>query len=113
MTVVVYLASALLCTAGHCYPALVGNDTPTGTFPLIRRFVAARGYGGDVMQYSETDRDLFAIHRVWLGNPREHRLARLASPDPAQRRTVTHGCINVMPEVYDQIVAADTVEIRE
>ena len=113
MTIIVYLASALLCTAGQCYPALVGNDTPTGTFPLVRRYVAARGYGGDVMQFAETDRDLLAIHRVWLGNPLEHRAERLASADPAMRRTVTHGCINVMSEVYERIVAADTLEIRD
>ena len=112
MTIVVYLASALLCIGGHCYPALIGNDTPTGNFPLVRRYVTAIGYGGDVMQYAETDRDLLAIHRVWLGNPREHRAERLASADPAQRRAVTHGCINVMPEVYEQIVAANTLEIR-
>ena len=113
VTVVVYLASALLCTAGQCYPALVGNDTPTGIYPLVRRYVAARGYGGDVMQYAETGRDLLAIHRVWLGNPSEHRAARLASTDPVMRRTVTHGCINVMPEVYERIVSADTLEIRD
>lgn len=113
MTIVVYLASALLCTAGQCYPALVGHNTPVGTFPLVRRYVAARGYGGDVMQFAETERDLLAIHRVWLGNPREHRAERLASGDPAMRRTVSHGCINVTPEVYDQVVAADTLEIRE
>lgn len=113
MTVVVYLASALLCTAGQCYPALVGTDTPTGRFHLIRRFVQTPGYGGDVLQYAETDRDLLAIHRVWLGSPREHRAERLASGDPAQRRTITHGCINVTPDVYEAIVTAETLEIRE
>ncbi len=113
MTVVVHLAAALLCTAGQCYPALVGPDTPTGTFPLVRRFVAAAGYGGDVLQYAETDRDLLAIHRVWLGRPAERRAERLAASDPAQRRRVTHGCINVMPDVYDRLVAADTLEITD
>ncbi len=113
MTIIVYLAGALLCTAGQCYPALVGDDTPTGTFPLVRRYVAARGYGGDVMQFAETEHDLFAIHRVWLGNPREHRAERLASADPEQRKAATHGCINVMPDVYEKIITADTIEIRE
>ncbi len=113
MTLVVHLAAALLCTAGQCYPALVGPDTPVGTFPLVRRFVRTPGYGGDVLQYAETSRDLFAIHRVWLGKPAERRAERLASPDPAQRRLVTHGCINVMPDVYAAIVDADTLEIRE
>lgn len=113
MTIVVYLASALLCTATQCHPALVGRDTPVGVFPLVRRYVATPGYGGDVLQFADTGREIMAIHRVWLGRPQEHRAQRLAGDDPAVRRTITHGCINVAPDVYDAIVAADTVDIRE
>lgn len=112
MTPVVFLASALICFADQCYPALVGNTTPVGHFPLYRREVQAKGYGGDVMQFLETDRDIFAIHRVWLGSPKQRRAQRLASGDPAQRRFVTNGCINVTPEVYEKVLLADSVEIR-
>jgi hypothetical protein len=112
MTLTVFLASALLCMGDRCWPALVGPDTPTGRFEIHRRYVQARGYGGDVLQFAEDDKYIFAIHRVWLGNPKERRLERLTSGDASQRRTITHGCINVLPEVYDQIVGADAVEIR-
>ncbi|MEY2883077.1 MAG: Stenotrophomonas phage vB SmaS 5 [Pseudomonadota bacterium] len=113
MTIVVFLASAMLCIGNQCYPALVGKDTPIGQYPLIRRYVQAKGYGGDVMQFAETPEGIMAIHRVWLGRPKERRLQRLASNDPSQRRAVTNGCINVMPEVYEALVTADRVEVRD
>ena len=111
MMLTVYLASALLCTADQCYPALVGRDTPVGQFPLVRRFVQAKGYGGDVLEFASSAAGLFAIHRVWLGNPKQHRAQRLASGDAADRRYVTDGCINVAPKVYESVVAADTLEV--
>lgn len=112
MTLVVFLATAQLCFGVHCYPVLVGDDTPTGQFALHRRYVQANGYGGDVLQFDETSSDIMAIHRVWLGRPAEHRAERLASGDVLQRRSVTHGCINVDPAVYEQIVGADTLTIN-
>ena len=99
MTLVVFLAAALLCTPSRCYPALVGPDTPIGQFPIVRRYVRASGYGGDLLQFSEASGNLYAIHRVWLGNAKERRLDRLTSEYPADRRLITHGCINVMPEI--------------
>ncbi|MEI6418509.1 MAG: hypothetical protein WCO82_05525 [Sphingomonadales bacterium] len=113
MTIVVFLASAMLCIGNQCYPALVGKDTPIGQYPLNRRYVQASGYGGDVMQFADTPGGILAIHRVWLGRPKEQRMQRLASGDPGQRRFVTNGCINVMPDVYEALVKADTVEVRE
>ncbi len=112
MTLVVYLASALLCSGGHCYPVLVGRDTPTGRFTLHRRYVRAAGYGGDVLQFLETPTEIFAIHRLWLGRPSEHRAERLASDNVASRRGVTGGCINVAPEIYEQLVDAETLTIE-
>ena len=41
-----------------------------------------------------------ALHRVITTNPREHRLKRLASPSPLQRR-ISYGCINVPAAFYD------------
>ena len=113
MTIVVFLASAMLCLGNQCYPALLGKDTPIGRYPLIRRYVQASGYGGDVMQFADTPGGIMAIHRVWLGRPKEQRLQRLASDDPARRRSVTNGCINVRPEVYEALATASTLEVRE
>ncbi len=112
MTLIVFLASALLCSPDRCYPALVGRDTPIGRFTLHRRYVQAEGYGGDVLQFADTPGGIFAIHRVWLGRPQEHRAERLARGDPTQRRSITGGCINVAPEVYEQLIDADTLEVR-
>lgn len=112
MTIVVLLASALLCISDQCYPALVGKDTPVGSFPLVKRMIQTKGYGGDVIQFASTDTGIMAIHRVWLGRPAERRAERLASGDAAQRRFVTNGCINVMPDVYDRLQTADILEVR-
>lgn len=112
MTIVVLLASALLCISDQCYPALVGKDTPIGTFPLIRRYILTKGYGGDVLQFSSTESGILAIHRVWLGRPEEHRAERLATGNSERRRFVTNGCINVVPDVYDMLQTAQTLEVR-
>lgn len=111
MTLTLYLAAALLCTPDQCYPALVGRDTPLGHFQIIRRYVQARGYGGDVLQFAETDKAIMAIHRVWLGRPAERRAQRLASDDAAQRRDITNGCVNVTPAVYESITEARTLDV--
>lgn len=102
--VVVSLALASICFAGGCYPALVGSNTPAGTFALSQRETPEPGYGGDLLVYREDDRYVWAIHRVYTLNPGERRIDRLASGKPEQRRGVTKGCINVMPEVYRMLV---------
>ena len=112
VTVTVFLASALLCIGSDCHPALVGKDTPVGRFGMVRRPVSASGYGGDVMQFGDSPKGIFAIHRVWLGRPAEQRAQRLAGDDAARRRGVTNGCINVTPAVYDAIVDETEVDIR-
>jgi hypothetical protein len=101
--VVVLLSSALLCVSGKCYPALVGADTPTGTFLFHRVSVTAPGYGGDVLEFKETDRYVFAIHRVWTLRPAEDRVRRLEKGTVAERRNITRGCINVTSEVYTRL----------
>ena len=103
MTATILLYSALICFQGHCHHALVGKSTPMGTFPVIHKLTKAPGYGGDVLVFEELPDRVYAIHRVWLRNPAEHRAKRLASDDPAQRKDVTLGCINVAPEVFDQL----------
>ncbi len=44
-----------------------------------------------------------ALHRVITTNPREHRLQRLASPSPRDRR-ISYGCINVPAAFYDAVI---------
>jgi hypothetical protein len=44
-----------------------------------------------------------AMHWVVTNNPREHRLERIASPDPAQHR-ISFGCINVPDSFYYHVV---------
>jgi hypothetical protein len=101
---VVNLVLASICFAGECHPALVGDNTPTGTYTVSQRAIEAPGYGGDLLVFRENQRYLWAIHRVYTLNPDERRVERLASGRPELRRAVTHGCINVMPEVYRKIV---------
>lgn len=102
--IIVDLLAATICFAGQCYPALVGPDTPRGEYQMIRRITDQPGYGGDVLQFHETPEAWFAVHRVWTLKPKEKRIQRLQSPDPKQRQTITRGCINVMPEVYQKLV---------
>lgn len=102
--VVVSLALASICFAGECYPALVGSNTPAGTFALSQRETPEPGYGGDLLVYREDDRHVWAIHRVITFNASERRVDRLSSGQAEQRRGITKGCINVMPEIYRRLV---------
>jgi hypothetical protein len=102
--VVVKLGLATICFLNQCYPALVGKTTPPGDYTLSHRIVVSPGYGGDVLTFREDAADLFAIHRIWMGAPSEHRAERLASAEPARRRDVTGGCINVAAATYDRLV---------
>ena len=102
--ILVSLATASICFLNQCYPALVGPDTPVGQFKLEHVRTQAAGYGGEVILFKETSSSLFAIHRVWLLNPKQRRLERLTSGKTSERITITMGCINVMPEVYQKLV---------
>ena len=104
MTVIVDLALATICFLGQCYPALVGPRTPVGEFTLQQRLTDSPGYGGDVLQFHETEKYVVAVHRVWTLKPEEQRLDRIASPDVRQRKNITNGCVNVAPEVYQKLV---------
>jgi hypothetical protein len=104
----VSLSLAAICftyqAVEECHNVLIGHRTPVGEFQLAQRFTDTKGYGGDVLQFRETDHEVMAIHRVWTLNPEQRRVERLASTDPKQRRFVTNGCINVSPKVYDRLV---------
>lgn len=85
-----------------CYPVLIGDATPTGTFTLIERVTDQPGYGGNVLQFYETDSIVYSIHRLWLLNPEQHRQQRINSTDPRDR-VITKGCVNVEPKVFDML----------
>jgi hypothetical protein len=112
ITAIVSLAAATICFQGKCYPALVGRDTPLGMYELHKRITDSPGYGGDVLQFFETPNYVYAIHRLWLLRPAEHRAERISSSNPADRREVTGGCINVSPAVYDQLQKVTMVDIE-
>lgn len=114
MSIILDLATATLCFSAGCFPALVGQNTPTGEFTLQLRHTEQRGYGGSVLQFHETSEEVFAIHRPWLLRPEQRRLERLASNDH-RRRTITGGCVNVSDDVYDALLACcqgQTITIR-
>jgi hypothetical protein len=101
--VIVELAAAIICFATTCHPILVGAETPLGEFQLTHYSTSARGYGGDLLAFKETNKHLFAIHRV-IDVPGQERLDRLKSPAVKRRSRITGGCINVEPTVYDELV---------
>jgi len=108
MSVVVTIALATICFtyrgAEECHPVLLGKSasTPVGEFTLRKRITADAGYGGDVLQFYETPTEVYAIHRVWLLNPAQHREIRLKSAKISDRY-ITAGCINIDPAVYKKL----------
>lgn len=101
--IIIDLLLATICfgTPQVCHPILVGARTPRGEHQLTLRLTEQPGYGGDVLQFHETETDLYAIHRPWLLRPEQKRLQRLAGP--VEGRRITGGCINVSETVYNQL----------
>lgn len=86
--------------AGLALREIPGRDrtTPAG------RFVGGFGPSLDAGRVLWVDYDsAVSIHPVATGVPAERRAERLASPSPADNR-ITHGCINVSPEFYENVV---------
>ena len=86
--------------AGLALREIPGRDrtTPAG------RFVGGFGPSTDAGRVLWVDYDsAVSMHPTATGVPAEKRPERLASPSPDDNR-VTHGCINVAPEFYEQIV---------
>ena len=111
MTVFVSIALASICFTYNgtqeCHSALLGKPnsvTPVGEFTIDKINVPQKGYGGNVLRFYENDEAIWAIHRVYLGNPAEKRLDRLKGKN-LKDKFITNGCINVLPEVYDKLVA--------
>lgn len=88
--------------AGLALREIPGRDrtTPAG------RFVGGYGPSIDAGRVLWVDYEsAVSIHPTATGVPAERRAERLASPSPDDNR-VTHGCINVSPEFYTQVVSA-------
>ncbi len=86
--------------AGLALREIPGRDrtTPAG------RFVGGYGPSVDAGRVLWVDYDsAVSIHPTATGVPAEKRAKRLASPSPDDNR-ITHGCINVAPEFYEQVV---------
>ena len=87
--------------AGLALREIPGRDrtTPAG------RFVGGFGPSIDAGRVLWVDYDSsVSMHPTATGVPAEKRVERLASPSPDDNR-ITHGCINVSPEFYEQVVA--------
>lgn len=86
--------------AGLALREIPGRDrtTPAG------RFVGGFGPSIDAGRVLWVDYDSsVSIHPTATGVPAERRAQRLASPSPKDNR-ITHGCINVAPDFYEQVV---------
>jgi len=86
--------------AGLALREIPGRDrtTPAG------RFVGGFGPSIDAGRVLWVDYDsAVSIHPTATGVPKERRAERLASASPDDNR-VTHGCINVSPAFYEQVI---------
>lgn len=107
----VFLSKALICIMGVCHPALVGEDTPVGLFPLEPQPAAAK-YQGEVLVFAYVD----DFHRMSVHRPPTQRRRELLTKNATQRVDVSAGCINVSDEVYQILrdcVKCNTINIQE
>lgn len=74
------------------------KSTPAGIFKTTK--MNSPKYGGTILAFIEGDKVLTAFHRVYTGNPAQHRDKRIMSDSPSERR-ITNGCINVPVEFFD------------
>ena len=99
-TATVNLDKAELCLPSkECFPVLIGKDTPKGVFNLNIYKTNKKGYGGEILGFHKEGNSIYAIHKVWLGNPKEQRDKRINS-DNVSDRLITNGCINIGEEGY-------------
>ena len=74
------------------------RTTPAGRFNTE----PGRNASGEQVIWVDYDAAV-SMHRVRLGNVKEQRLARLASPDPARRR-ISFGCVNLPVVFFDAVI---------
>ena len=73
------------------------RTTPAGRFLAV----LGRDLKGDIL-WVDYDAAI-ALHRVVTGDPGDHRLQRLATTSPHDKR-ISYGCINVPARFYDDVV---------
>ena len=86
--------------AGLALREIPGRDrtTPAG------RFVGGYGPSVDAGRVLWVDYEsAVSVHPTATGVPKERRAERLATPTPDDNR-ITHGCINVAPDFYEQVI---------
>lgn len=103
MSVVIELGAALICFMGQCYPALVGDNTPTGEFRFTYYSTETPGFGGTILVFKEGEHEVWGVHKV-INVPGQNRKQRLLTGISDERKSITAGCVNVMPEVYYKLV---------
>lgn len=101
--VTVFLSKAIICFAGACHPALVGERTAVGTYEMGVLHTSQPGYGGDVLMYDRNENEWFAIHRTYRHNRVQNRHTLYHGTTAAQRRNVTSGCVDIEPETYEAL----------
>lgn len=74
------------------------RTTPAGRFETE----PGRNASGEQVIWLDYDAAV-SMHRVRLGNAKEQRLVRLASPDPAVRR-ISYGCVNLPVRFFDTVI---------
>lgn len=99
--VTVFIAKAMICFAQQCHPALVGPDTIPGEYDMSVLYTQQAGYGGDVLVYDQNETEWYAVHRTYDRDRRRDR--SLLYDREAEYRQVTSGCVNVQPEVYENL----------
>lgn len=75
--------------------------TPAGKFTLgLEKDPSYKGgYRFDLKETFRAGEGVIAIHAVYVGDPKENRLGRLASPDAAYKR-ISYGCINTTDDLF-------------
>lgn len=114
LLVTIFLGSAMMCFNGSCHNVLVGGQgspTPVGVFQAKHVLTQDPGYHGKVLIFTVDGDKALAIHRVWNLKPSEHREERIASKNPEDRK-MSHGCVNVKADVFDELWAANNVIVR-
>lgn len=77
--------------------------TPSGRYAA--RMEPDADYGSRItfLRGDAANASPYAIHRVYLGNPKDRRQQRLDSASPLDN-TISYGCVNVSNEFYDQVL---------
>ena len=94
---------------GDDSPAGIGTRKLSAIAPAERitpagRFVASLGNDLGKQDILWVDyAAAISLHRVFVGNPAEHRLQRLATPSIGDNR-ISYGCINVPASFYEKVI---------